>query len=125
MQPEHFFPDVPAPLPDEVFQELLQGGEFRLERIISTGQATPPDLWYDQPQAEWVILLSGAARLVFEDQPEPVELRPGDYVNIPPHCRHRVQWTDPQQTSIWLALHYAPRTGPNSPSVMPRPDDRA
>jgi len=110
MQSENFFPDVPAPLPDEAFQEILQGGDFRLERIISTGQATPAGLWFDQPQAEWVILLTGAARMVFEGQAEPIEMRPGDYVNIPAHCRHRVEWTDPQQTSIWLAVHYEPRT---------------
>lgn len=90
----------------EVFKELLHGGAFRLERIVSTSQTTPPGEWYDQPQAEWVLLLSGRARLRFEEESEPRELRPGDYVNIPPHCRHRVEFTALDEQTVWLALHY-------------------
>lgn len=93
---------------DEVFEELLCGSRFRVERIISTGQITPAGTWYDQENDEWVLLVSGAARLRFENEDSEVALRPGDFVNIPAHCRHRVEWTDPQQTTIWLALHYTP-----------------
>ena len=52
----------------ELFEERLRGGEFQLERIVSTGQATPPGEWYDQPWAEWVLLLSGRAVLRFEGE---------------------------------------------------------
>jgi len=98
----------PASVSDrETIEELLRGGSFRLERIVSTGQATPPGQWYDQEQAEWVVLLSGAARLRFEDESADRELRSGDYVLIDPHRRHRVQWTDPGQTTVWLALHFS------------------
>ena len=34
------------------------------------------------------------------------DLRPGDYVEIPAHARHRVTWTDPDQATVWLAIHY-------------------
>ena len=106
MQVRNFFADAPDKSPGEIFDELLRGGPFKLERIISSGQATPPGEWYDQEQDEWVILLSGAARLRFADSDETMELQPGDFLNIPAHARHRVEWTDPEQKTLWLALHY-------------------
>ena len=93
---------------EERFDELLHTGSLRVERIVSTGQASPPGFWYDQAQAEWVVLLSGAAELHFADEPEPRHLRPGDWVNIAAHRRHRVHWTDPDQPTVWLAIHYQP-----------------
>ena len=90
----------------ELVETLLRTASFRLERIVSAGHATPPGEWYDQDTAEWVVLLSGRARLTFEGEPDPVVLGPGDYILIPAHTRHRVEETDPFQASIWLALHY-------------------
>ena len=90
----------------EHFEELLSRSGFRVERIVSTGQASPPGFWYDQDVAEWVVLLSGAAELQFEDEAAPLKLTPGDWINIAAHRRHRVTWTDPSQPSIWLAIHY-------------------
>ncbi|TAN47691.1 MAG: cupin domain-containing protein [Methylococcaceae bacterium] len=89
----------------EYFQTLLSQAGTRLERIVSHGHATPPGVWYDQEGDEWVLLLSGAARLRLENQPEPLDLQPGDYVWLPAHCRHRVEWTDGAQATVWLALH--------------------
>ena len=94
--------------PDELFETLLQIPGTKLERIVSTGQATPPGEWYDQAGDEWVILLSGAARLRFETPDIEHELQPGDYLLIPAHCRHRVEWTSPDEPSVWLALHFSP-----------------
>jgi cupin 2 domain-containing protein len=94
---------------DEVFEELLRGGAFRLERIVSTGQATPPGEWYDQELDEWVVLLSGAARLRFEGDQRDLKLQPGDHLHIPAHRRHRVTWTDPTRETVWLALHFQPQ----------------
>jgi cupin 2 domain-containing protein len=90
----------------ERFEELLARSGFRIERIISTGQASPPGVWYDQEVAEWVLLLSGAAQIQFEDEAEPRTLAPGDWLDIAAHRRHRVIWTDPAQPSVWLAIHY-------------------
>ncbi len=61
--------------------------------------------WYDQETHEWVLLVEGVARLMFEGE-EPIDLRPGPFVNIPAHRRHWVEWTDPTQPTIWLAIHY-------------------
>ena len=87
-------------------ETILEADRFRLERIISTGQATPAGEWYDQERNEWVALLSGSAGLLFEGEREPRVMKLGDYVIIPAHCRHRVEWTDPHHETVWLALHY-------------------
>jgi cupin 2 domain-containing protein len=97
---------IHGPIHQEIFEPLLRGGEFRLERIVSKGHVTPPGNWYDQDQDEWVLLLSGAARLRFEGETELIELQPGEFVNIPAGRRHRVEWTDSAGQTVWLALHY-------------------
>jgi cupin 2 domain-containing protein len=106
----NLFAHLPDTLPHELFQPLEQGTRFTLERIVSLGHATPPDQWYDQPQQEWVVLLSGAAGLRFEGNDEIHVLHPGDFVTIPAHQRHRVEWTDATQATVWLALHYTAAT---------------
>jgi cupin 2 domain-containing protein len=78
----------------------------RIERIVSTGQASPPGFWYDQPWTEWVLLLAGAAGLLFEGAPAPGQLKAGDYLLIPAGQRHWVEWTDATQPTVWLAVHY-------------------
>jgi cupin 2 domain-containing protein len=102
----NLFTGVPADLPDEVTQTLLTAGSFRVERIVSHSHASPDGFWYDQDEDEWVLVLAGAARLRFEGEPEPVAMTAGSYVNIPAHRRHRVEWTDPTQVTVWLAIFY-------------------
>ena len=97
--------NLPASLPEELVETLLTGGQFRLERIVSRGHASPPDFWYDQAEPEWVVVLAGAARLRFDDGGQ-VELAPGSCVNIPARRRHRVEWTDADRPTVWLAIHY-------------------
>jgi cupin 2 domain-containing protein len=106
MKAGNLFGDVPDALPKEDFHPLLEAQSFRLERIVSAGHATPEGTWYDQPQAEWVILLQGSARLLIEGEPEARRLHPGDWLLIPARVRHRLEWTDPAQPTVWLALHY-------------------
>jgi cupin 2 domain-containing protein len=100
----NLFSDLSADLPEEVFTTLLQTPGLRIERIVSHGHKSSDGFWYDQPTGEWVIVLKGAARLEFEDSV--LEMHPGDYVNIPAHTRHRVEWTSPDQPTVWLAVHY-------------------
>ena len=99
----NLFANVTPGLAAERFEPLVETQSLRLERIVSAGHATPPGEWYDQERDEWVVLLSGAAKLLFEGEPE-LLLRPGDSVHIPAHRRHRVEWTD--TPTVWLALHY-------------------
>jgi cupin 2 domain-containing protein len=101
----NLFANVPSAAPAEVLETLLVSGPIRIERIVSTGQATPPGEWYDQTQAEWVVLLRGAAGLRFEDEPAARVLGPGDWLHIAARRRHRVEWTDSGEPTIWLAVH--------------------
>jgi cupin 2 domain-containing protein len=101
----NLFSAVPSSLLEEQFDTLLAIPAGRLGRIISTGQASPTGFWYDQPWTEWVVVLAGRAGVLFEREASPRELRPGDYLLIPAYQRHRVEWTDPQQPTIWLAVH--------------------
>jgi len=104
--PDNLFANLPAQLPDEVVEVLTSSGLIRIERIVSRGHASPPGFWYDQEWDEFVLLLTGAARLEFESGN--LEMKPGDYLLIPAHRRHRVAWTDPATATVWLAVHYAP-----------------
>lgn len=104
ISPASLFADIPRQLPEELCQTLFENPGVRIERILSKGHHNPKDDWYDQEQTEWVILLQGKARLSFVDA-EPVELKPGDYLLLPAHCKHRVDWTARDQACIWLAVH--------------------
>ncbi|MFL9961364.1 cupin domain-containing protein [Paraburkholderia sediminicola] len=95
-----------SPAADEQIDALVEQGGVTIERIVSTGQASPPGFWYDSPRAEWVVLLSGAATLEFEGRPTPHPMKPGDHVLIEAHCRHRVAWTSDTEPSVWLAVYY-------------------
>jgi cupin 2 domain-containing protein len=103
----NLFSPLPAADTAELFDELLTRPGLRLERIVSCGQTTPEGEWYDQEGDEWVLLLAGAAELLIEGEEGPRRLIPGDYLLLPARCRHRVTWTDPDQQTVWLALHLA------------------
>ena len=106
MPAANLFADLPADRFRETSAVLLETPHLRLERIVSFGQATPPGQWYDSERAEWVALLSGGAGLRFEGEVEPRVLRPGDWLLIPAHARHRVEWTAASGPTLWLALHH-------------------
>jgi cupin 2 domain-containing protein len=114
IHPTNLLEAIPADLADEVLETLLATSTLRVERIVSLGHASPEGFWYDQETHEWVLLLAGAARLRLEGD-EPLELRPGSFVSIPAHRRHRVEWTDPDRPTIWLGIHLWPETSPAAP----------
>ena len=98
----NLFADFSSSEGPEELHTLLEGASFRLESIVSKGQSSDTDSWYDQQDAEWVVLLKGTASLIFEGDVN-LHLKAGDYLLIPPHCRHRVSVTS--RDAIWLALH--------------------
>lgn len=102
----NLFDALPEKSADEQFSELLARPGLKIERIVSTGQCSPPGFWYDPSDGEWVVLLQGAAELRLAGEAAARRLAPGDYIDLPPGCRHRVDWTDPAQTTVWLAVHY-------------------
>lgn len=106
METNNLYRQLPRDRTQENFETLLQTEGLRLERIVSFGQAGPPGEWSDQERGEWVVVLTGAARVLFDGEPQPHALGPGDWLHIPAHRRHRVEWTAPGEPTIWLALHY-------------------
>ncbi|MEO6920927.1 MAG: cupin domain-containing protein [Collimonas sp.] len=95
----------------EVFELLHERDGLKIERIISTGHASPPGFWYDNPQEEWVLLLSGSAGLTLAGTAEQHVMQAGAWLHIPARCRHRIEWTDTAQPTIWLAVHHAVADG--------------
>ena len=102
----NLFAALPQDEASEQVVELLSRPGLRIERIVSNGHASAEGYWYDQSLAEWVVVLRGHARLSFEDEAAPCLLGPGDFIDIAPHRRHRVEWTDPDEPTVWLAIHY-------------------
>ena len=107
----NLFHSIPQELPEELMQNLVSATGVRVERIVSRGHASPTGFWYDQDHSEFVLLVSGAARIIIEGESQSHSLGPGDFLDIPAHVRHRVDWTDPQQDTIWLAVHYGDAVG--------------
>ncbi|MDA8308062.1 MAG: cupin domain-containing protein [Deltaproteobacteria bacterium] len=106
MRKGNIYTAVPQSSPEEIFETLIDSGKVRIERIISDSNRSPEGFWYDQEESEWVMVLCGTAGLRFEGDQEILVLRPGDWVDIPAHLRHRVEWTDPGRKTVWLAVFY-------------------
>ncbi|PWB81481.1 MAG: cupin [Methylocystaceae bacterium] len=112
MRSGNIFADIPVTLAEEQLLTLASASNVEIERIVSTGQASPPGFWFDQAWTEWVVVLSGSASLRFEGEERARTLEAGDYVEIPAHLKHRVEWTDATRPTVWLAVHiHAPARG--------------
>jgi cupin 2 domain-containing protein len=105
---ENIFKDIPSDLSEELIEKIAGNTKknITIERIISRGQASPPDFWYDQDNNEFVIVLKGRAGLLFKGKDKIFEMSAGDYLEIPAHTHHRVEWTSAEEDTIWLAIHY-------------------
>jgi len=102
---KNIFDVIPDNLEAEIFEQLVDSKKVKIERIVSKGHKSPEFGWYDQGDNEWVIVLKGEATLSFEDKTS-AHLREGDFINIPAHTKHKVDWTTPERETIWLAVHY-------------------
>ena len=100
------FDNIPEHLPNEVFENLCSSDTAKVERIVSRGHASPEGFWYDQPENEFVLLVKGSARVRIQGDEQDIDMTPGDYLIIPAHAKHRVERTDPDVDTIWLAVHY-------------------
>jgi cupin 2 domain-containing protein len=98
---DNLFANIPSPTEGEVFETLLQCRAIKIERIVSSD--APEPILYDQPGDEWVLLLSGQARLELEGTV--LELKAGDYLFIPARTPHRVIFTSSDPRCTWLAVH--------------------
>lgn len=107
MKPDcsNIFNGIPSQLPEELFECLLERDNVHIERIISRGHVTPEGYWHDQASDEWVILLQGQAVILYEQDRARITLKAGDYLLIPAHVKHRVEWTAMEIDTVWLAVH--------------------
>ncbi|MEI7699258.1 MAG: cupin domain-containing protein [Planctomycetia bacterium] len=104
---ENLFASVPFGLPEELISILAQNSHIRIERIVSSGHASPEGFWYDQPEHEWVILLQGSAELLLDGDKKSRQMLPGSYLLIPAHQKHRVESTSRTEATVWLAVFFS------------------
>ncbi len=102
---KNLFANLPAAIPEELIEVLAENQHVRIERIVSAGHISPEGFWYDQAEHEWVVVLQGAALLTFPEG-QSVQMQVGDHLLIPAHQKHRVDWTAPDQMTIWLAVFF-------------------
>jgi len=103
---QNILKDLPVPFPNEVFEDILKNDKLRIERIISQGQVSPSEGWYDQDENEWVLVLEGHAKILFDNEVVH-DLQAMDYLYIPAHQKHKVLWSDPNQRTVWLAIFFS------------------
>ena len=101
----NIFDAIPKSIKSEIFETFIDSHNVQIERIISKGHNSPESGWYDQDKDEWLIVLKGEAILLFADESS-VNLKTGDFIDIPAHKKHKVKWTDPDTETIWLAVQY-------------------
>jgi len=97
--------DIPARLPEELFEALFENQHIKIERIVSRGHQTPADTWYDQNWDEWVLVIKGSAGLRIEGRDDIMVLHPGEALLIPSGVKHQVAWTDAKTETVWIAVH--------------------
>ncbi len=102
----NLFHDLPTSLSEELVENIIVSENIRIERIVSTGQASPENFWYDQDESEWVVVLRGAASLEFQGETTLQRMKPGDHILIPPHRKHRVASTSETEPTVWLAVFF-------------------
>jgi len=101
----NIFSDIPAEIPNEIFEDIITTEKLRVERIVSKGHVSPDSQWYDQTENEWVIVLSGYGVIEYING-DKVTLRQGDYLHIKAHEKHRVVETSTDENTVWLAIFY-------------------
>ncbi len=101
MKSMNLFELPPLPIPEELTTVLAGSSHARIERIVSTGQASD---WYNQSETEFVVLLEGSAAIEYDNGKPPASLLKGDTLLIPAHERHRVSYTSAEPPCVWLCV---------------------
>ncbi|MFH1837075.1 MAG: cupin domain-containing protein [Candidatus Omnitrophota bacterium] len=103
---DNIFSDIPGRFKKELFETIVEKDGIKIERIVSLGQKTPEGEWLSEAKSEWVVLVEGSAVIFFEGEKEARELKAGDHLMIGPGQKHRVEWTDPDNRTVWLAVYF-------------------
>ena len=104
MEKYNIFEQIIVDKNEEKFFEIFKNETIKIEKIVSNGQKSPENFWYEQEKSEFVLVLEGFAILEFEDRV--VELKKGDCLNIEAMEKHRVKYTSLDEPTIWFAVFY-------------------
>lgn len=96
-----FLKNIPSKSSKEMFELVLKNKDIKIERIISYGQTSDKDFWYDQDEDEFVLVLEGNAKIRY-DNGEIFELEKGSSLYIKAHTKHQVIYT--ANPTVWLAV---------------------
>lgn len=100
----NIFDEIIVDKSEEKFFEIFKNETIKVEKIVSNGQKSPKNFWYEQEKSEFILLLEGFAILEFEDKQ--IELNKGDCLNIEAFQKHRVKFTSLEKPTIWFAVFY-------------------
>ena len=104
MEKYNIFDKIIVDKEEENFFEIFKNETIKIEKIVSNGQISPENFWYEQKKSEFILLLEGFAILEFENRE--VELKKGDCINIKAMEKHRVKFTILDEPTIWFAVFY-------------------
>ena len=104
MEKYNIFEQIIVDKNEENFFEIFKNEIIKIEKIVSNGQISPENFWYEQEQNEFVLVLEGYAILEFENRE--VELKKGDCLNIKAMEKHRVKFTSLDEPTVWFAVFY-------------------
>ena len=104
MKKYNIFEEIIVDKSEEKFFEIFKNEKIKIEKIVSNGQCSPDNFWYEQEENEFVLLLEGFAIVEFEDSE--MELKKGDCLNIKAMQKHRVKFTSQTEPTIWFAVFY-------------------
>ena len=104
MEKYNIFDKIIVDKEEENFFEIFKNETIKIEKIVSNGQKSPENFWYEQEKSEFILLLEGFAILEFENRE--VELKKGDCINIKAKQKHRVKFTSIDEPTIWFAVFY-------------------
>jgi len=104
MKKYNIFEEIIIDKNEEKFFEIFKNETIKIEKIVSNGQTSPQNFWYEQEENEFVLVLEGFAILQFEDKE--IELKKGDCLNIKAKQKHRVKFTSLTEPTIWFAVFY-------------------
>lgn len=105
-QSDNLLRSVAPPPGQELKQIIHEGLHWRLELIISSSASSKDGFWYDQEEHEWILILRGSARINLKKPDVLVDLSVGDHLYLHSHRLHRVERTDPEPGTTWLALFW-------------------
>ena len=71
-------------------------------------------------QTNWSSGLEAVPPFNLRAVPNRLNYGAGPFRNVPAHTRHRVTWTNANEKTVWLAIHYEPRSPLGRVDGLPR-----